>query len=131
MPEIRGYATHAAGAELLAYRYDAGELGADEVEIRISHCGVCHSDIHLMDNTWGISKYPFVPGHEIVGTVTAVGSGVQHMKVGERVGVGWQAGSCGHCEWCRSGRELKSGFADRESGLGCGRPGAIGEDRSH
>jgi uncharacterized zinc-type alcohol dehydrogenase-like protein len=105
MPEIRGYATHAAGAELLAYRYDAGDLGADELEIRISHCGVCHSDIHLMDNDWGISKYPFVPGHEIIGTVSAAGSAVQHMKVGERVGVGWQAGSCGHCEWCRSGRE--------------------------
>lgn len=105
MPEIRGYATHAAGAELLAYRYDAGELGADEVEIRISHCGICRSDIHLMDNDWGISKYPFVPGHEIIGSVTAAGGAVQHIKPGERVGVGWQAGSCGHCEWCRGGRE--------------------------
>jgi alcohol/geraniol dehydrogenase (NADP+) len=105
MGEIRGYATHAAGAELLTYRYELGALGADEVDIRISHCGVCHSDLHLIDNDWGISKYPFVPGHEIVGTVTAAGSAVRHLKPGDRVGVGWQANSCGHCAWCRSGRE--------------------------
>lgn len=105
MAEIRGYATHAAGAELLSYRYDAGELGADEVDIRISHCGVCHSDLHLIDNDWQISKFPFVPGHEIVGTVAALGSRVKSHKLGDRVGVGWQADSCGHCDWCRSGRE--------------------------
>jgi uncharacterized zinc-type alcohol dehydrogenase-like protein len=105
MPEIRGYATHAAGAELLSYRYEVGDLGADEVEIRISHCGVCRSDLHLIDNDWQISKFPFVPGHEIVGMVTAAGSGVKTVKAGDRVGVGWQAGSCGHCEWCRQGKE--------------------------
>ena len=105
MNEIRGYATHAAGAELLSYRYDAGELAADDVEIRISHCGVCHSDLHLIDNDWQISKFPFVPGHEIVGSVAAVGARVQGLKLGDRVGVGWQAGSCGHCEWCRGGKE--------------------------
>ncbi len=76
-----------------------------EVEIKISHCGVCHSDIHLIDNDWGISKYPFIPGHEIVGTVAAVGSAVKDRTVGERVGVGWQADSCGICEWCRQGDE--------------------------
>lgn len=105
MSEIRGYATHAAGAELLAYRYEMGALGAEEVEVGISHCGICRSDLHLIDNDWQVSKYPFVPGHEIVGAVTAVGSAVHHVKQGDRVGVGWQAGSCGQCEWCRSGRE--------------------------
>jgi uncharacterized zinc-type alcohol dehydrogenase-like protein len=105
MPEIRGYATHAAGAELLAYRYEAGELGADEVEVRISHCGVCRSDLHLIDNDWQVSKFPFVPGHEIVGTVEAVGAAVQNFQPGERVGVGWQADSCGICPWCRQGKE--------------------------
>ena len=105
MEEIRGYATHAAGAELLSYRYEVGELGADEVEIRISHCGICYSDLHLIDNDWQISKYPFVPGHEIVGTVAAAGGAVQHVRLGDRVGVGWQAGSCGHCDWCRQGKE--------------------------
>lgn len=105
MPEIRGYATHAAGAELLAFRYPVEALGAEEVDVRISHCGVCRSDLHLIDNDWGISKYPFVPGHEIIGTIAEVGSAVRHLKPGDRVGIGWQANSCGHCEWCRSGKE--------------------------
>ena len=105
MSEIHGLGVHAAGAQLLAFKYDPGALGANEVEIKISHCGVCHSDVHLIDNDWGISKYPFIPGHEIVGTVVAVGSGVKDRTVGERVGVGWQADSCGICEWCRRGEE--------------------------
>jgi uncharacterized zinc-type alcohol dehydrogenase-like protein len=103
--EIHGLAVHAAGAQLVPYKYEPGELKAHEVEVKISHCGVCHSDIHLIDNDWGISKYPFIPGHEIVGTVTAVGDEVLDRKVGERVGIGWQADSCGICEWCRQGDE--------------------------
>jgi uncharacterized zinc-type alcohol dehydrogenase-like protein len=105
MNDIQGLAVHAAGAHLLPYKYDAGELGADEVEVKISHCGVCHSDVHLIDNDWGLSKYPFIPGHEIVGTIKKVGSRVTARKVGERVGIGWQADSCGVCEWCRQGEE--------------------------
>jgi uncharacterized zinc-type alcohol dehydrogenase-like protein len=105
MPEIRGLATHAAGAQLLPYKYSVGELGPHEVEVKITHCGVCHSDVHLIDNDWGLSKYPFIPGHEIVGTVTGVGSAVIDRKLGERVGIGWQADSCGICEWCRQGDE--------------------------
>jgi uncharacterized zinc-type alcohol dehydrogenase-like protein len=98
-------AVHAAGAHLLPYKYDAGDLHDDDVEVKISHCGVCHSDVHLIDNDWGISKYPFIPGHEIVGTVTAVGARVRNRAVGDRVGIGWQADSCGICEWCRQGEE--------------------------
>jgi uncharacterized zinc-type alcohol dehydrogenase-like protein len=105
MPEIRGLATHAAGAQLLPYKYSVEELGPHEVEVRITHCGVCHSDLHLIDNDWGVSKYPFIPGHEIVGTVTAVGSEVVDRQAGQRVGIGWQADSCGICEWCRQGDE--------------------------
>src|ERR1700732_428593 len=105
MSEIQGLAVHAAGAQLLPYKFDPGDLNPNEVEIKISHCGVCHSDVHLIDNDWGISKYPFIPGHEIVGTVVAVGSGVKDRAMGERVGVGWQADSCGICEWCRQGDE--------------------------
>jgi alcohol/geraniol dehydrogenase (NADP+) len=105
MSEIHGLAVHAAGAHLLPYKFDPGELKANEVEIKISHCGVCHSDIYLIDNDWGMSKYPFIPGHEIVGTVVAVGDNVKNVSVGERVGVGWQADSCGICEWCRQGDE--------------------------
>jgi uncharacterized zinc-type alcohol dehydrogenase-like protein len=105
MSEIHGFAVHAAGAHLLPYKYDAGELGEDDVEVKISHCGMCYSDVHLIDNNWGNSKYPFIPGHEIVGTVTAAGSRVRALKSGDRVGIGWQANSCGMCEWCRKGME--------------------------
>jgi uncharacterized zinc-type alcohol dehydrogenase-like protein len=105
MSEIHGLGVHAAGAQLLPYKYDPGVLRADEVEIKISHCGVCFSDVHLIDNDWGMSKYPFIPGHEIIGAVVAVGSAVKNLVVGDRVGVGWQADSCGICEWCRRGEE--------------------------
>ncbi len=105
MSQIQGLAAHAAGAELLPFRYDPGTLGLREVEISISHCGICHSDVHLISNDWGISQFPFIPGHEIVGTVAAVGSEVHSLKVGQRVGLGWQSNSCGQCEWCMRGME--------------------------
>jgi uncharacterized zinc-type alcohol dehydrogenase-like protein len=105
MALIQGLAAHAAGAELLPFRYDPGELGMQEVEIGITHCGICHSDLHLISNDWGISQYPFIPGHEIIGTITAVGSQVRSLKIGQRVGLGWQSNSCGECEWCSRGLE--------------------------
>jgi len=105
MSLIQGLAAHAAGAELLPFRYDPGQLGLQEVEIGVSHCGICHSDIHLISNDWGISQYPFIPGHEIIGTVLSVGSEVRSLEVGQRVGLGWQSNSCGQCEWCTRGME--------------------------
>ena len=105
MAQIQGLAVHAAGAELLPYHYDPGKLGPQEVEIAITHCGVCHSDLHLISNDWGISHYPFIPGHEIIGTVAAIGNEVKQLQLGQRVGLGWQSNSCGHCEWCMKGME--------------------------
>jgi uncharacterized zinc-type alcohol dehydrogenase-like protein len=105
MNQIQGLAAHAAGAELLSFKYDPGELGSNEVEIAITHCGICHSDLHLIANDWGISQYPFIPGHEIVGTVCATGAEVLSLEVGQRVGLGWQSNSCGVCEWCSRGME--------------------------
>ena len=105
MGQIQGLAAHAAGAELLPFRYDPGELGIHEVEIGITHCGICHSDLHLISNDWGMSQYPFIPGHEIVGSITAVGAQVRSLKTGQRVGLGWQSNSCGVCEWCTRGLE--------------------------
>lgn len=105
MALIQGYAAHAAGAELLPYKYDPGELNPYDVEVKVADCGFCHSDAHLIDNDWGSSQYPLIPGHEIVGTVSAIGSAVVSLSVGERVGIGWQANSCGRCEWCRKGEE--------------------------
>jgi uncharacterized zinc-type alcohol dehydrogenase-like protein len=105
MSLIQGLAVHAAGAELLPFKYDPGKLGAQEVEIAISHCGVCHSDLHLISNDWGISQYPFIPGHEIIGKVAEIGADVKLIEVGQRVGLGWQSNSCGVCEWCSRGME--------------------------
>jgi uncharacterized zinc-type alcohol dehydrogenase-like protein len=105
MTHIQGLAVHAAGAELLPFKYDPGKLGLHDVEIAISHCGICHSDLHLISNDWGISQYPFIPGHEVVGKVTAAGTDVRSLEVGQRVGLGWQSNSCGVCEWCSRGME--------------------------
>lgn len=105
MSTIQGYATHAAGAELLPFKYETEELQPQEVEIDITHCGLCHSDLHLMNNDWGMTQFPFIPGHEIVGTITLKGSHVKDRAVGQRVAVGWQADSCGTCEWCTRGDE--------------------------
>jgi len=105
MAQIQGLAVHAAGAELLPYRYDPGKLGMQEVEIEITHCGICHSDLHLISNDWGISQYPFIPGHEIIGIVAAKGGDVRGLEIGQRVGLGWQSNSCGRCDWCMQGLE--------------------------
>jgi alcohol/geraniol dehydrogenase (NADP+) len=102
---INCYAAYEARQALKPFSYDPGDLGHLEVEIEVTHCGICHSDIHLIDNDWGVSGYPLVPGHEVIGTVRAIGGAVRSVKVGQRVGLGWQCGSCMHCEWCVQGEE--------------------------
>lgn len=97
---FHAWATHSPGADLRPFDYEPDPLVRDEVEILISHCGICHSDVHLVDGDWG-DVFPVVPGHEIIGTVVE-GAG---SEVGTRVGVGWQRDSCGHCEYCRAGEE--------------------------
>lgn len=87
------------------FTYEPKPLNDWDVEIEISHCGICHSDIHLIDNDWSISKFPLVPGHEIVGKVTTKGKSVPHLKVGDRVGVGWQRASCQGCNECKTSNE--------------------------
>jgi alcohol/geraniol dehydrogenase (NADP+) len=73
------------------------------VEVAVEHCGLCHSDLSVLNNDWGISQYPVLLGHEVVGRVTAVGAAAKGVKVGQRVGVGWTASSCMHCRQCLSG----------------------------
>jgi uncharacterized zinc-type alcohol dehydrogenase-like protein len=80
-------------------------LRPDDVAIKISHCGICHSDLHMAHNDWGMSLYPMVPGHEIVGTVTGVGSAVNKFKVGDRAAVGCLVDSDQTCEHCKAGHE--------------------------
>ena len=98
------FAALAAKQALVPYEYEPRALQPQEVEIEISHCGVCHSDIHLIDNDWSTSVYPLVPGHEVVGTVAAVGADCT-LRPGQRVGVGWQRSSCHQCEYCLAGEE--------------------------
>ena len=103
---VKAFAAKSAKSKLEAVEFDPGELGPDEVEVNVSHCGVCHSDIAMIDNDWGFSQYPLIPGHEAVGTIAKIGSNVgDRVKTGMRVGVGWQCNSCMHCEWCYTSKE--------------------------
>lgn len=102
---INAYAAHEPGGELKPFEYDPGTLGKDEIEIQVEYCGICHSDLSMLDNEWGITQYPFVPGHEVVGTIAELGSDVTTLQVGQRVGLGWYSHSCMHCEWCMSGNQ--------------------------
>jgi len=102
---VLGYAAKAVGQPLEAFEYAPPELGEYDVRVSVILCGVCHTDIHAVDNYYGITTYPFVPGHEIVGYVSAVGPAVSGLKEGDRVGIGWQGRSCMQCEWCLKGEE--------------------------
>lgn len=103
MPTIHAYATHEPGGKLEPFSFDPGPLGPDDVEIDVHHCGICHSDLSMLNNDWGMTTYPFVPGHEVVGKITAIGEHVKHLTIGQTVGVGWMSGSCMHCDQCMSG----------------------------
>jgi uncharacterized zinc-type alcohol dehydrogenase-like protein len=81
------------------------EPGTDEALLEVLHCGLCHSDISMLDNARGVSQYPQVPGHEVVGRVVAVGDGVDQSLIGQLRGLGWISGSCRHCRWCLGGRQ--------------------------
>jgi uncharacterized zinc-type alcohol dehydrogenase-like protein len=101
----RAFAAMRAGNALQAHEYEPGTLDSMEVEIQISHCGMCHTDLHLIDNDLGLSTYPLVPGHEIVGVVSQLGANASGLRIGQRVGVGWLAGACFICEQCTAGRD--------------------------
>ncbi len=104
-PTVLGYAAKGIGQVLEPIEYASPDLGEQDVRVAITHCGVCYTDIQGIEDHYGISTFPFVPGHEIVGTIAAVGAGVSHLKTGERVGIGWQGRSCMKCEWCLRGEE--------------------------
>ncbi|HEX3358170.1 MAG TPA: NAD(P)-dependent alcohol dehydrogenase [Tepidisphaeraceae bacterium] len=100
---IQAYATDKAKGQLKPFEFDPGPLKPDQVEINVDYCGICHSDLSMMDNEWGMSNYPFVPGHEVAGKIGQVGASVKHLKPGQRVGLGWYSGSCMTCAQCMSG----------------------------
>ncbi|MBT3879428.1 MAG: NAD(P)-dependent alcohol dehydrogenase [Candidatus Scalindua sp.] len=100
---IKAYAAYESKGDLKPFEYDPGQLSNDEVEIDVQYCGICHSDLSMIDNEWSFSQYPIVPGHEVVGTVSSVGNNVTHLTVGDVVGLGWHSGYCMTCHSCLSG----------------------------
>jgi uncharacterized zinc-type alcohol dehydrogenase-like protein len=128
MSTVKAYAADKPGASLAPFEYELGPLGSEEVDIKIHYCGICHSDLSMLNNDWGMTQYPFVPGHEIVGQVTATGDKVKKVKVGDLVGLGWNSASCMHCKQCMEGHHhlcynleativgRHGGFADKVRG---------------
>jgi len=125
MSLINSWAAMAPKEKLVPYKFDPGLLKPDEIEIEVEYCGLCHSDISVIDNDWGLSQYPLVPGHEVVGRIVALGEAVLGFKIGERVGIGWNSESDMNCRQCLSGNHHlcpkvvptiighKGGFAER------------------
>jgi uncharacterized zinc-type alcohol dehydrogenase-like protein len=125
MQEFKAYAASRANGPLEPFNFNPGPLGPEDVEIKVTHCGLCHSDLSMLGNEWGMSQYPFVPGHEVTGTVAALGEAAKGLKIGQRVGLGWFSHSCLHCHECLSGEQhlcatgqgtivgRHGGFADR------------------
>jgi uncharacterized zinc-type alcohol dehydrogenase-like protein len=97
---VVGYAAMVRSAQLEPLTYSVPALGEHDVRVAVSHCGLCFTDIAAIDDFYGITTFPFVPGHEIVGHVEARGSAVTSLREGDRVGIGWQGQSCGRCAWC-------------------------------
>ncbi|MFO1407816.1 MAG: NAD(P)-dependent alcohol dehydrogenase [Steroidobacteraceae bacterium] len=100
-----GYAAQSAQSPLAPWSFERRELRPNDVAMEILYCGICHTDLHQARNDWGLSQYPLVPGHEIVGRVTAVGSAVTRHAVGDAVAVGCMVDSCLECDQCRRGEE--------------------------
>jgi uncharacterized zinc-type alcohol dehydrogenase-like protein len=105
MLQAKGYAAMTANAALTPFSFERREVGPHDILITITHCGICHSDIHQARDEWGGSLFPMVPGHEIVGTVARVGKEVKTFKTGDRAGVGCFVDSCRNCSACREGQE--------------------------
>lgn len=100
-----GYVTHNAHSPLAPFSFERRDPGTNDVQIEILFCGVCHSDIHQARNEWGNARYPMVPGHEIIGKVTAIGHDVSGFSIGETVGVGCLVDSCRVCPDCQENLE--------------------------
>jgi alcohol/geraniol dehydrogenase (NADP+) len=103
MATLDAWVATGAKQKLIRQQIDLGPLGAEDVEVAVEHCGLCHSDLSMLNNDWGISQYPSVFGHEVIGRVIAIGPGAKGIQVGQRVGIGWTASSCMHCRQCMSG----------------------------
>lgn len=100
---INAYAAHELGGEFKPFQYNPGPFGRNDVEISIRFCGICHSDLSMLNNEWGIAQFPLVPGHEVVGVISDTGEDVAHLHVGDKVGLGWHSRYCLTCMSCLDG----------------------------
>jgi len=103
MNTVHAYAATEANGSLEPFEYELGPIGPEEVDIDVESCGICHSDLSMLEDAWGMTQFPFVPGHEAIGTISAVGERVSHLAIGDRVGLGWHAGYCMTCDQCLDG----------------------------
>jgi uncharacterized zinc-type alcohol dehydrogenase-like protein len=121
---FQAYAANEKAGRLVPFSYDPGLLKDDQVQIRIEFCGICHSDLSMLNNDWGSTSYPFVPGHEVVGIIEDKGPLVPDLALGQRVGVGWFSRSCLTCESCLGGDQ---NLCARSEGIIVGRHGGFAD----
>jgi uncharacterized zinc-type alcohol dehydrogenase-like protein len=127
--KVNAYAVKEPKGKLEPFSYELGKLSPENIDIKVSYCGVCHSDINMMNNEWGMTQYPIVPGHEIIGEIVAAGNAVKNLKVGDIVGLGWMSSSCMSCSECMSGDH---NLCSNSEGTIIGRHGGFAEYvRSH
>ncbi len=100
---VNAFAALKPNGKLEKYSYELGAIGSEQVDIKVAYCGICHSDLSMMNNDWGMTNYPLVPGHEIIGEVVGIGDAVKNVKVGDKVGLGWFSASCMSCHECMDG----------------------------
>ena len=100
---VKAYAALNAGEDLKPYEYESKTLEQNEIRIKVHSCGICHSDISAIDNSWDKSKYPMIAGHEIIGEVIEIASNSSMHKIGDTVGLGWHSGYCNNCDYCDVG----------------------------
>ena len=124
MPKIKALACPEKGHCLEPIEIDPGDLRDEQVEIAVDSCGICHSDLSMLDNDWGVSQYPLVAGHEVSGRVVAVGSHARRVKVGDRVGLGWFSEGCQSCPSCLAGDQNLCASAEQTI---VGRPGGFAD----
>ena len=103
---IRSYAALTAKSALVPHEFDAGDLAPHQVEVKVEYCGLCHSDLSMIDNDWGVSQYPVIAGHEVIGKIVRLGSEAKGLKLGQRVGIGWTAETCQACDHCLAGQQV-------------------------
>ena len=127
--KVNAYAVKEPKGKLVPFSYESAELSPESIDIKVSYCGLCHSDLSMMNNDWGMTQYPIVPGHEIIGEIVALGNAVKNLKVGDKVGLGWMSSSCMSCSQCMSGDHNLCGNSE---GTIIGRHGGFAEYvRSH